>query len=602
MEPQPAPDLHGLDPRDLFRRGLAPGGSADWTPPGVEELAALFPGYEVEELLGRGGMGAVYRARQPSLDRLVAIKVLPLEISAEEALAVRFRREARALARLQHPHIIAVHDFGTTAEGHLFFVMEYVNGTDLAQLLRGGRMDILQTLDVVRQICEALQFAHVQGVVHRDIKPANVLVDRNGRVKVGDFGLAKLTGMDDSGDRAIPDPSMGTPEYTAPEQWRGQADHRADIYSLGVMFYEMLTGEVPHGSFEPPSRKAPIDARLDPVVLRAMQEEPERRYQQAFELRADVDRVRSSAKAKDWNLLPGKGRWFVAGSVMMIASVALFSWQSKLNPISAHRNAISPPPSSPVSRWTNSLGMPFVPLGTEGAKICVWETRVRDFEQFATQTGLDTPWGLYTLLNGEWIRVPSELTWRSPGFEQSPDHPVCGVDWNMARDFCQWLTERERSQERLPKSEAYYRLPTDTEWTLACAPLNHPNSIASLANRFPWGTSFPPPPGAGNLAGEEVRTIPWPADFPRLSGYRDEFRATAPVGSFGENALGIADLAGNLWEWCEDGPDGETEQRWLRGGSWVDGGRKSLGDGARTRAIRQTRTAAFGFRVVLVPR
>src|SRR4030095_1219839 len=270
MEPQPAPDLHGLDPRALLRRGMAAGGSADWAPPGVEGLAAFCPGYQIEALLGRGGMGAVYRARQPSLDRLVAIKLLPLEISADEEVAARFRREARALARLQHPNIIAVHDFGTTTEGHLFFVMEYFDGTDLACLLRGGKLDVAQALDVVRQTCEALQFAHAQGVVHRDIKPANVLVDRDGRVKIGDFGLAKLTGTNDLRDQTQPDTTFGTPDYTAPEQWRGQADHRADIYSLGVIFYEMLTGEVPHGVFDPPSKKAAVDARLDPVVLRAV--------------------------------------------------------------------------------------------------------------------------------------------------------------------------------------------------------------------------------------------------------------------------------------------------------------------------------------------
>ena len=242
-------------------------------------------------------MGAVYRARQPALDRLVAIKVLPLEISVDEEVATRFRREARALARLQHPHIIAVHEFGTTSEGHLFFVMEYVEGTDLAALLRTGRLDVTQVLGVVRQVCEALQFAHTHGVIHRDIKPANVLVDAAGQVKVGDFGLARIAQPNEAAAETHT-AALGTPDYTAPEQWRGQADHRADIYSLGVMFYEMLTGEVPHGVFDPPSKKASVDARLDPLVLRAMQEAPERRYQQAGELRDDVDRVEEK-----------RGRW-----------------------------------------------------------------------------------------------------------------------------------------------------------------------------------------------------------------------------------------------------------------------------------------------------
>jgi serine/threonine protein kinase len=132
MKPQHSVNLHGLDPRDLLLRGMAPGSSADWVPPGIDELMPLFSGYEIKVLLGRGGMGAVYQAWQPSLARWVAIKLLPLEVSADVENAARFEREARALARLQHPNIITVHDFGTTSEGHLFFVMEYVDGTDLA--------------------------------------------------------------------------------------------------------------------------------------------------------------------------------------------------------------------------------------------------------------------------------------------------------------------------------------------------------------------------------------------------------------------------------------------------------------------------------------
>jgi len=362
----------------------------------------------------------------------------------------------------------------------------------------------------------------------------------------------------------------------------------------------MLTGEVPHGVFDPPSKKAPIDARLDPVVLRAMQEEPDRRYQQAVELRAEVDRVDSSPARHAIAGLRKGLLWAMAGAIF--AAIGALVWW-KAQPPPAHLQSAKAPPHPPASRWTNSLGMKFVPLGNEGVQICVWETRVRDFEQFAANSGFETQGGLYTLVNGEWTMVPSGLSWRQPGFEQSLDHPVCGVDWNMAQTFCRWLTERERRLRLLPASEAYYRLPTEAEWSLACALSNEPaKSATTLAVRYPWGTAFPPPAGTGNFAGEEALTGPWPAEFPTLTAYRDEFRTTAPVGSFRENPLGLADIAGNLWEWCEDGPGEDKEMRWLRGGSWVDGGRKSLGDGARARAIKQTRTAAFGFRIVLAPR
>lgn len=593
-------DLHGLDPRELLLRGMTDAGasaSGSWTPPSVEEIAPLFPGYEIQALLGRGGMGAVYRARQPELDRLVAIKVLPLEISVDEEIAARFRREARALARLQHPHIIAVHNFGTTTEGHLFIVMEHVDGADVAQLLRGGRLDVAQALGVVRQVCEALQFAHTHGVIHRDIKPANVLVDSSGQVKVGDFGLATLSRADDPHDHTHSQVALGTPDYTAPEQWRGEADHRADIYSLGVMFYEMLTGEVPHGVFDPPSRKAPVDARLDPVVLRAMQEAPERRYQQADELRDDVDRVGGSRKSGT------KLRAFFAAA----AAVAFFggmAWWKGQAPIEHPRQSPTPAavvtPSTPAV-WTNSLGMKFVPLSDSGVQICVWETRVRDFKEFTARTGYVVRMGLYTLEDGSWENTLRN--WRGPGFAQTDDHPVCGIDWVAAQTFCRWLTEHERAAGLLPTAETRYRLPTDAEWSLACGiPAAPVDARVPLAGLYPWGRAFPPPGPVGNYAGEEVRDGPWPSDRPPLPGYRDGFRTASPVGSFPANALGLYDLGGNVWEWCEDGPASDSNLRWLRGACWLNSVRETLDAGYRWQSGREMRLAVYGFRIVLAPR
>jgi serine/threonine protein kinase len=598
MKPQHSVDLHGLNPRDLLLRGMAQnGGSTDWIPPSIVELAPLFSGYEIKALLGRGGMGAVYQAWQPSLGRLVAIKLLPLEVSSDQENAARFEREARALARLQHPNIITVHDFGTTSEGHLFFVMEYVDGTDLAQLLRGGRLNVDQVLDVIRQVCDALRFAHAAGIVHRDIKPANILVDRTGRVKVGDFGLAKLTRVDAPSDQTSTRVTLGTPAYIAPEQWRGRADHRADIYSLGVMFYEMLTGEVPRGAFDPPSKKADVDARLDPVVLRAMQQEPDRRYQQVAELRSDVDRVGTRTADENairhWRIVIGT----IVGAVSLAAFAAFLVAKERKPSIAPSRSA-SPAALAPRT-WTNSLGMKFVPLGADGAQICIWETRVRDFKEFASKSKFEVPRGLYTLEGSEWKMT--ERTWSDPGFEQTLDHPACGVSWNMAQSFCHWLTERERGTGKLPGPEAHYRLPTDFEWSQSIQ-AEVADRPAPMGNDFVWGRGFPAHANSGNFAGEEVLTGAWPSMFPTMRGYSDDFRATAPVGSFPANSRGIFDLAGNVWEWCEDGPATEPDFRWLRGGGWVDGGRDSLRIDSRGRFPRQTRVAAFGFRVVLAPR
>jgi serine/threonine protein kinase len=271
-----------------------------WTPPSVEEAAALFPGYEVLRLLrllGRGGMGAVYQARQIELDRLVAIKLLPLEVSADRDFADRFRREARAMAKINHPNIIAVYDFGTTSAGHLFFVMEFVEGANLHDIIRQVGLAPDQVLSVATQICTALAYAHGKGIVHRDIKPANVMIDTDSHVKVADFGLARLTdpGTEQLG-HTMTGTVMGTPDYMAPEQMRGMnVDHRADIYSLGVMLYEMLCGEVPKGIFDPPSARTGCDPRIDQIVVKAMQQVPDRRYQSTQEMKTDVLAARRPA-------------------------------------------------------------------------------------------------------------------------------------------------------------------------------------------------------------------------------------------------------------------------------------------------------------------
>jgi len=294
---------HGLCPACLLQQAAASESGAPnpaaFTPPGVAELAPLFPQLEILELLGRGGMGAVYKARQPALDRVVALKVLPVTPGADPAFAERFQREARALASLNHPHIVNVYDFGQLPTLS-YFIMEYVDGVNLRQLERTSRLSPREALAIVPQVCEALQFAHDRGIVHRDIKPENILVDKQGRVKIADFGLAKLLRVE-SGGIALTETrhAVGTPQYMAPEQVeRPQSvDHRADIYSLGVVFYEMLTGELPMGRFPVPSQRVQVDVRLDEVVLKALEKEPERRYQQASAFKTNVEIVAGTPAA-----------------------------------------------------------------------------------------------------------------------------------------------------------------------------------------------------------------------------------------------------------------------------------------------------------------
>jgi serine/threonine protein kinase len=310
-----APDaLKGLCPRCLMALNLAspteiPGETGPHgtkpvkPPPTLDEIAKRFPQFEILECLGRGGMGVVYKARQPKLNRIVALKILAPERVAEPKFAERFQREAQALALLNHPNIVTVYDFGE-ADGLYYLMMEFVDGMSLRRLLEVGRIAAREALAIVPQICDALQYAHDQGIVHRDIKPENILLDRRGRVKVADFGLAKIVGAGaeaagaGSGAGGTPglteaDRVMGTPQYMAPEQREHptEVDHRADIYSLGVVFYQMLTGELPGKPIELPSRKVQVDVRLDEVVLHAMEKEPERRYQHASEVKTAVETI-----------------------------------------------------------------------------------------------------------------------------------------------------------------------------------------------------------------------------------------------------------------------------------------------------------------------
>lgn len=268
--------------------------------PDPSQLAAQFPQLEIIELLGMGGMGMVYKARQTRLDRFVALKILPVDSATHPSFAERFGREAKALAKLNHPGIVTVYDFGQTGQ-YYYFVMEYVDGMNLRRLLRTQSVTPRQALELVVQICTALQYAHDEGVVHRDIKPENILLNKKGQVKIADFGLAKLLGTAPDTALTMSQAAMGTLNYMAPEQRENaqKVDHRADIYSLGVVFYEMLTGEVPMGRFDAPSKKVQVDVRLDEVVLKALEREPERRYQRVSDVKTGVETITSAVPREE---------------------------------------------------------------------------------------------------------------------------------------------------------------------------------------------------------------------------------------------------------------------------------------------------------------
>ncbi len=301
-----------------------------------EEIAVHFPQLEVIEVLGRGGMGVVYKARQKALGRLVALKLLAPERVADPKFAERFAHEAKALAALSHPSIVTIYDFGQ-AGGFFFLLMEFVDGVNLRQAMGADRFTPEQALSIVPPVCEALQFAHEHGIVHRDIKPENLLLDKEGRVKIADFGVAKMLG-EESGTGILPVHSAlsgkmpephsiaaGTPQYMAPEQKAHQrTDHRADIYSLGVVLYEMLTGEKPAEKIVPPSRRVQVDVRLDEIVLRALEKEPERRYQSAAEFRTQVEAATQAFSPPVGSAKRGPLAWH--GGALIGATAGMILW------------------------------------------------------------------------------------------------------------------------------------------------------------------------------------------------------------------------------------------------------------------------------------
>ncbi len=638
----PSDATEGLCPKCLMDEAMEPTLISDSATPkraailAPEELAPHFPAYEILRMLGRGGMGAVYLARQISLNRLVAIKLLPADMNEGEVnFAERFKNEAQAMAQLNHPGIVAVYDFGQTANGLLYIVMEYIEGTDVQLMMASqGRLHSAHAMAITAHVCDALQYAHTRGIIHRDIKPSNIMVSNDGVVKVADFGLAKMSHSDTTG-LTQSGVAMGTLHFMAPEALTlGTAvDLRADIYAVGVMLYQMLTGKLPQGMFELPSFQVPgLDPRYDRIVARALRDDRELRYQAALELRHDLDaimtqpvQISAPEAGEDVAALPpvgqrekkarpqrlpqvgmkpaaGDGRglkrkgnatrgWMAALVTLIVATlgiwIAFFSKTARFAdaPDAEGRHDPMRFGAEPLVTATkdkpfiNSLGMKFVPVpildGPPDGKpvlFSVWDTRVQDYAVFVRET---------------------KNAWPPPDFEQGPTHPAVMVNWEDATAFCAWLTRHERMAGSLGLQEAY-RLPSDAEWL----------SAVGGSDGFPWGTQWPPPERAGNYASEELRAPENTGGFANvpslIKGYYDGYAATAPVGSFAANAFGLYDMGGNVWQWC-DGVGSDEQHRALHGAAWTSHERASLRSQERPVSTRTVRHKTYGFRCVLAP-
>lgn len=597
--------------------------------PSPELLEKSLRGVKVIEMIAQGGMGAVYKACQVDLDREVAIKILPPETSHYPGFAERFRREARAMAKLDHQNIVTVHEFGQTDDGLFFIIMSYVDGASLAQVLETGQLAPHQALGLVSQLCDALQYAHSQGVVHRDIKPGNILLSKDGQIKVADFGIAKLYENDPADTQLTrPGMSVGTPDYIAPEQTADSrsVDHRADIYSMGVVFYQMLTGEIPKGVFAPPSSKSQVDPRLDPVVMKAMKSEPEKRYQHASEIKTDIGEIQSS-QLENINVSKPKRKWgrlalATVVVVLVIAVLPIFiTTNSEQN--SPPDKKTRAPGSSDVTKdpaiqttsipieatmgkpFVNSLGMRFVPIPITGGSpndktilFCIWETRVQDYQKFAENRATSPKPESKSLTSEGWGTYGA--TWKKPGFPQTKTDPVVCVSFVDSCLFTDWLSRKEGLS---------YRLPTDHEWSCAVriGDLEDPSLSPSeksgrYKNIFPWGRNgLIPSPNSANYAGLESIAGQEPPEWKQeiLPSYKDFHSRTAPVGSYHKNQLGLHDLGGNVWEWCDSLFVADQKNHVIRGGSWSNGTWNALNSSYRNDIPPTSSFSDTGFRIVL---
>lgn len=354
------PLLAGLDARRLVAGMLEDSGSlsfaVDWDAPAPGELGRLLTGCDVHRMLGRGGMGAVYLATETRLGRQVAIKLLPPELGRCQEFRQRFEREAWILAQLDHPHIVRLHGLGESEHGHLYLVMEYIEGTNLADLLREARahgragaplVPWPRIVEIIGQLCEALGHAHAQGLIHRDLKPANVLLTSEGSVKLADFGLARpmVGAAGQPENRAMMTQTgqvMGTYDYMAPEQRDGMpGDHRVDLYGVGVLLYQLLTGTLPRGAFAPPSALAGVGPAVDRLVLRALANDPDARPPSAAALRDALRACPPDGRRPAWDSPAVR----VAAAVLAAGGLAALGWAASARPPggSGGRPALSRP-------------------------------------------------------------------------------------------------------------------------------------------------------------------------------------------------------------------------------------------------------------------
>ncbi len=587
------------------------------------------PTYEVMELLGQGGMGAVYKARHKVMDRLVALKIINASLLGSSNAVERFHREVKAAAKLHHPNIVTAYDAGQAGDTH-FLVMEFVAGTDLAQYVKQkGPLPISQACHFSRQAALALQHAHEHGMVHRDIKPANLILNAQGDVKVMDFGLARLT-SEGAGSTGLTGENvlMGTADYIAPEQAQDarQADIRADIYSLGCSLYHLLAGQPPfrgntvvekitaHLMAPPPLAELKVPAGLGKVLARMMVKDPAQRCQTPLEVAQALEPFINKASVTDAKAsggvvgvaargdatvdlhetrleLPkgkrstgGRWRWLAGAAALLLVGVGVF-FLSRLGNGPANQVPSSQPTDLSQDnsvaglppKFADSLGMKMllIPkgkflMGGSGGKAGTKEVTIpHDFYL-----------GQYEVTQWEWLQVmknnPSNYRYLRQAKPLTKEQQA-----KLTLDELQRLeVEEARDKENYWKSHPVENVSWE-DCQEFIKRLNEKEKPAGWVYRLPseaeWEYACR---GDGNRPVQEYAfdyyfEQPTNMLLPEMANFKDSGKnRTCKVGSYKPNRLDLYDMHGNVWEWCRDEVPGDpkdpkaTSKRVLRGGSW----------------------------------
>ena len=540
--------------------------------------------------------------------------------------------EAAALRQLDHPGIVQVLDAGATEDGQFYIATELIEGCDLHRLLQVERLAPERALHIGECVAAALEHAHGRGIIHRDLKPANVLTGRDGVVKLVDFSLARLTNVEAPQVSVTRDgTTFGTPYYLAPELMRGTpASAASDLYALGVMLYEMLTGAPPAGRFARVSEKCGLPREADALIESLLSEEPSQRPASAAVVLRKLQIVRTRLAGAAASRVR-RQRWLVAGGIAGVAALAGGIGYFAPRPVPpapgvAALNARGFPNPAAASRaepFVNSLGMSFIPVPRLAVLFCRHEARMSDYTSYldgvrderqewmeARGGPIGTRVPLHTLTADGWTTAMMDVEdlHKFFGVPFRQDGPACGINFNQAQRFCAWLTWREQREGRLSPGDLY-RLPTDEEWSTAAGlpaegggtPEDRHMKLPAVEPVYPWGAEWPPPQGFANYAGTEARDSAWPVHWLSLKTANDEFPRAAPAGSFPDNAAGLQNLWGNVWEWCDSRRNAVASIYTLRGASWVDGGYpEQFRRDYRRFEPATRRETSIGFRCVLV--